>query len=437
MRKLISVLLAMTIIFSLLAGCGSKSTSNESKKPEPASSAKVEEKKEAPVKLTILHYMGEETKRKGLKAMCDAITAKYPNITFDIQAMAYAQYTGLLKTKISAGDAPDIIFGKPREFMELVKAGQIMDISGQAFLKNVSELVLEETTVDGKNYAVPIDIQATGVFYNKEMFEKQGLKAPATFTEFINACEKFKAAGIVPLSHGYKNTNQPNTEVYSYLMPMVEKNSANIFEIVQKGQKKLADYPEFKDAMQKYDKILKYKDPGDFGIDPAQALADFASGKRPMYINGGWIIGDVRATNPSGKFGFFPMPGTDNAAENKTPIGIDDVFMASAQTKNKEAVLKFFEFLASPDGAKLWVANAKLMSSIKGVELGEADEMVKDISKCIADKRYASRLNVQEFTGEHKQKFRASLHLFASKKDEERNVDKYIAEEDKELSAIK
>lgn len=38
------------------------------------------------------------------------------------------------------------------------------------------------------------------VFYNKDMFTKQGLKIPTTMEEFEDACAKFKAAGITPIA---------------------------------------------------------------------------------------------------------------------------------------------------------------------------------------------------------------------------------------------
>jgi len=52
---------------------------------------------------------------------------------------------------------------------------------------------------------LPFSMQGFGIYYNKDLFKKAGLdpaKAPKSEADFLAACEKLKAAGIVPIVTG-------------------------------------------------------------------------------------------------------------------------------------------------------------------------------------------------------------------------------------------
>lgn len=67
----------------------------------------------------------------------------------------------------------------------------------------VSADIADAFTYDGKIYATPYSILYNVILYNKEAFGKAGVKEPETFDEFLEACEKLKAAGVTPIA--FKN----------------------------------------------------------------------------------------------------------------------------------------------------------------------------------------------------------------------------------------
>lgn len=53
---------------------------------------------------------------------------------------------------------------------------------------------------------MPYMANASGVLYNKDMFEEHGWTIPTTWDEFTALCERIEAEGIQPLYFGFKDS---------------------------------------------------------------------------------------------------------------------------------------------------------------------------------------------------------------------------------------
>jgi ABC-type glycerol-3-phosphate transport system substrate-binding protein len=388
--------------------------------------------------ITLVHHMGEATKKGGLAAICKAVEAANPGVVFDVQGIEYNQYGPLLKTKIAAGDPPDIIFGRPFTYPELIKAGEIMDLTGQPFLSRVSQFAIDGVTIDGKVWGLPIDDDIRCVFYNKDLFAKVGAKVPATKSELIAVCQKFMAAGMTPYSLPGKKANVFTDYVHLIVLPMIYASDRNFFLDIQNKKRTFSDNPAFEKALKILDEtIVSFADPGDFAIEENQGNLNFAAEKYPMILNGMWMLGDVRQANPKGNFGSFAFPWSDNAAENRLLIGLDDIFMASSRTKNKDIVLKFMDYYSTPEGTKTWLKYSKLLSVIKGVKPDDPDPMAGDLLPYLDQGKIAPMTNVQALTGEYMQKFVENLQVYAAMSaDKRKDTASFIKKLNADFAAI-
>ena len=71
-------------------------------------------------------------------------------------------------------------------------------------MQYIRETELDTVTIDGGVYGIPMDTQAWGVFYNKELFEQAGIEdVPKTVTELEDCVDKLNDAGITPFAAGY------------------------------------------------------------------------------------------------------------------------------------------------------------------------------------------------------------------------------------------
>lgn len=443
--KRASALLLAGLLAATATGCSSGSktetvgetTSQETKeaenKGETTKAASGEE-----VTIRLVHYMGEQAKRDALDAMIAGFEAANPGIKVDVEVVASSSYIATYKNYIAAGEAPDIMFGKPQTMKEFVDGGYFMDLKDEDCMKNVLPMLADECTVDGGVYGFPIDAQVKATFYNKKMFKEAGLEAPKTKDEFFKVADTFNDKGIKPFVHPYNFIHGVFHELDSFFTSMAASaGNESVWRDSQEGKKELSDNATVKEAMEMFSKFASYKDAGDAAVDQTQGIQNFAAGQRPMYMNGGWLMGDVMAASPDGEFGMFPTPWSNNAQDNKLWVGIDDVFVVSSQTKQKEAVMTLLNYFASEESSKTWMNTAKLMTSNVTVSTDDADDFIKEIKSYIDNDMIVSKSLVPDYTSEYSTAFRTKLQEFVTLDDSQRDVAKLLQDIDYEIASIR
>lgn len=390
------------------------------------------------VTLRLVHYMGEQSKRDALDAMLEAFKAEYPSINVEVEVVASSSYIATYKNYIAAGEAPDIMFGKPQTMKEFVDGGYFMDLSGEECMENVLPMLKDECTVDGGVYGFPLDAQVKACFYNKKMFEEAGVEVPKTREELFKVADTFEEKGIKPFIHPYNFIHGVFHELDSFYTSMAAgTGNQTVWKDSQEGTKELSDNATVKDALEMFSKFASYKDPGDTAVDQTQGIQNFAAGQRPMYMNGGWLMGDVIAASPDGEFGMFPTPWSDKPGDNKLWVGIDDVFVVSSQTEHKDEVMALLSFFANEQSSKIWMETAKLMTSNVNVSTDDSDEFIKEIKSYIDNDMIVSKSQVPDYTSEYNTAFRTKLQEFVTLDDSQRDVTKLLQDIDYEIASIR
>jgi len=383
------------------------------------------------VEITILHIM-DGSHPSALQAVTDAMTLKNANLLFNIQQTSTVQYADLLKTKLTSGKAPDIIFGKVSEYTDIVRAGQIVDLTNQPFINRLTMEVRNMMTVDGKVYGIAEDVFTLGVFYNKDMFQKYNLQVPRTYTEYIHVMETFQANQITPFVRSYNEQQWIRLEFLSEWRMIAAKKYPNFFTDIQSGATKISDYPEFKDAMTRFAQRLSYRSGEERKIYADQALQAFAEGTSPMIILHSGNLSDIRKKNPEGNFGFFASPVSDDPQENQIFESPDSAFMITSQSKHQTEALALFDFMLSPEGWSIWSEHVSTIPAMKDAVSESKEPMLEDI----LNYQYQGKVtgDVFLFTGEAKKLEFEMFQQFAL--NPEVNLDEFIAEWEKKFSVL-
>jgi raffinose/stachyose/melibiose transport system substrate-binding protein len=79
-----------------------------------------------------------------------------------------------------------------------------------------------------------------------------------------------------------------------------------------------------------------------------QMPGDFASGKAAMLLDGSWDISSVLQANPKMQIGYFPLPGSNTAADNQPVSNADLTWVVLNNSKNKALAEKWLSFFATP-----------------------------------------------------------------------------------------
>jgi raffinose/stachyose/melibiose transport system substrate-binding protein len=143
-----------------------------------------------------------------------AFHTKHPEINIRFEPTVNTEYMPALQTQLQAKKGPDIISCAPFDFaLKLYTRGGLADISDLRGYENFPETALAGwRTDDGKHtYCVPVGSVIQGFYYNKNIFQKIGLAAPKTESEFFAALDKLKKNGVTPSTWGPRISGLPST----------------------------------------------------------------------------------------------------------------------------------------------------------------------------------------------------------------------------------
>ncbi|OCC04384.1 sugar ABC transporter substrate-binding protein [Labrys sp. WJW] len=310
-----------------------------------------------------------------------------PGIKVNFTPSAPPEYNAALNAKLDAGTAGDVIACRPFDAsLELYKKGQLTDLSTLPGMDNFTDTSKSAwQTDDGKTtFCVPVASVIHGFIYNKEAFDKLGLKPPQTEDEFFAALDKIKADGTyVPMAMGTKDLWEAATMGYQNIGPNYWKGEDGRLALI-KGAQKLTDA----DWVEPFVTLAKWKSYLGDGFE-AQTYPDsqnlFTLGRAAIYPAGSWEISPFGA-QAQFKMGAFPPPvrkaGDTCYISDHNDIG----FGLNAKSKNPEAAKKLLAWIASPEFATLY-ANAlpgffSLAKSEVKLENPLAQEFVSWRNKC-------------------------------------------------------
>lgn len=159
-----------------------------------------------------------------------------------------------------------------------------------------SMISLAGSLFDGKTMCIPYIPQAFMIFCNKGLLEECGVtEYPQTWEELMDACEKVKAAGHIPVT---TDSNYCTSWVGYYMSRRLGND--RVMELA-KDSSQWASEQGVKDTAEAiaYMAAKGYFDPNiESNVYPAAQQDMVISENVAMYINGTWLPNEVAATTP-------------------------------------------------------------------------------------------------------------------------------------------
>lgn len=201
MKKHLSAVLASALALVLLmSACGpaASNPTNTPGNPDPKPSQQQDTPPtDQPVTITYSNYNASGGNEETLQKMYEAFHEEYPNITVEIETIAYNDYFTQLQTRVSGGTAPDCYELNIENFAAYANKGALAEITGVDF-SGLDETSLNAFNVDGKQYGLPGKFSNVVLFYNKDLFDQAKIDYPTadwTQDDLQKAAEAIRALG--------------------------------------------------------------------------------------------------------------------------------------------------------------------------------------------------------------------------------------------------
>ncbi len=286
---------------------------------------------------------------EGLAGMFRIYKELYPGVEIvnaTVAGGAGTNFKAVLATRLIGGDPPDTF--------QLHAGLEVETYSPEQFLEPADDIYASEGLEDvfpadllallkykGHYWGVPANIHRSNVlWYNKAVFEANGLTPPTSFDEFIAVSDALQTAGIQPYVIGTKDGWE----------------AAHVFENVLVGTLGADGYkglwtgatdwsgPEVTQALENFKMMMSYANPDHPALTWDGAGEYLINGTGGMMIMGDWTDGWFTSKAFTG-YGWAPPPGTQG-----TFVALSDSFSLPKGAPDAENARNWLKVVGSKAG---------------------------------------------------------------------------------------
>lgn len=383
MKKILALFLAVMLLAGMVA-CAASGTEQpaqtqpaQTETPTEAADAQPTAADGEKIKLKVF-LLSEDTNRLTLynDYYSKRIGEAFPDyeVEFELPGTSFSEK---LKVYNSSGELPDIYWG----LSDLtILSDNSLDltpyITADGFIDRYRTAGALIPYTDGKIYAISSGTDAyfsAGLWYNKDIFEAEGIEIPQSYEELLAACKKLSDAGIVPIAaYEWPFTNWIFQELATNDGP----------EAMQKLMAHETDFndPAFVEAARKIQELV------DIGAVPADVatttyeenISMFNTGKAAMLYHPIWCLAGV---DESINVDYISLAsyGHDLSVLNGWGQAVGG-FMVAKNSANPEAAVKVAEWLCEQD-AEYFTSIGNAVS----LDVGQPEPEMSPIVKAFYD----------------------------------------------------
>jgi raffinose/stachyose/melibiose transport system substrate-binding protein len=296
-----------------------------------------------------------EQELPGLQAFVDEAAKSYTAATVKPMLQDTAVVISQFQTAAAAGEAPDIQFlWNGIYHMESVWLGYLQPLNGlvsDEIIKASSPTLL--SNFGGKTYRLGWYPLPMIWIYNKDLYDKAGLdadKAPATWDEFLAACEKLKSSGVAPVGGGIQDGYWGEW----YFGHALGQNVDSAGEVIGlfTGERDFRE-PKYHEHWVKLEELKKagFLNSEMSSTELYPGIDLIVAGKVAAGLSvGSRVPADSKATK--GRIGTMVMPVYGKGKLAGQPIFDSQGLGIPAKAKDPKAAAAFLEYLQSPEQLK-------------------------------------------------------------------------------------
>jgi sn-glycerol 3-phosphate transport system substrate-binding protein len=265
----------------------------------------------------------------------------------------------------AAGNPPDIARLKEIWVFEMFLKNAMAPLDG--YFKtdkdfNASDLLplyQDNFKYKGQNYAVAREVSIIVGYYNKQLFQQNGLdpeKPPETYDQFRDFAKRTTKAGATPQESFWGfDPYEYSTREFVFLWPFLHMKRFGADFWNKDKTAVVLNTPAHIEAMQLFvDMIQKDRSTVPPGVSVPQSTSGGKTGKVAMWEQGTWDIPLIPQQSPDIKFGVFLWPKKVN--QGHVPLAGSTAMTKAA--KDPDATWEFIKWWNTPESQIGWYLNA-------------------------------------------------------------------------------
>ncbi|WP_416972795.1 extracellular solute-binding protein [Streptomyces sp. 4F14] len=311
-------------------------------------------------------------------ALAKKFESQNPGVKIKIVQLENDAYKSKMTAQTASGKLPDIFHTWGGGVLkQQVDAGLVEDLTERTkpWSDGLLPVAKAPYLLDEKVYGIPFDIGMIGFWYNKALFKKAGIAAPpATWSAFLDAVRKLKAAKITPLALAGKES-----WTGMYYWAYLAMRTAGLDALQKADADKDFSGDGFVQAGQHLQELVDLQpfQKGFLGAaysSPTGQAAAVGNAKAAMELMGQWAP-TVEADAGKGigaDLGFFPFPAVEGGKG-----AITEVFGGGGghalRKGAPQAAVDFLKFFASQATDLELVTRTGVLPIVPGAESGLKD----------------------------------------------------------------
>ncbi|MEM7537519.1 MAG: sugar ABC transporter substrate-binding protein [Chloroflexota bacterium] len=287
-------------------------------------------------------------------------------------------YYEKIQANFAAGDSADILYMQGWQWQAYTENGVLVDLSDyisndgvEAFFPG-GENYDNQTLWQGGRYMTPTDTGALVVYYNKDLFDKQGVAYPEAGWKW----EDFQQM-ILDLSHEDDGTKyygwgqaQGWNGAYGRNTNFMRRNGHIEWDQITEPTTADWDHPDIASALQflVYDAIANDWSPGPALIEGGGVGLD--TGRVAMYLEGPWAMprlqGELATTEEGINFDVVQAP--TGSADRDFTFGHVHGHVITAPSENKDASWDVIKYILGEEGQTIIANGGRMCGTPDNIE---------------------------------------------------------------------
>ena len=349
MKKMKCIILLIGV-FVLLTACSDKTPEKKEEGFVPTLDTNTE------CSITVV---GSYDNFEALEAEFDRFNEIYPKV--QLSYVKLDDYSNIIGTALEGEDKPNIFFtyasmvGNEQYNSVFAHAEDLSDEALKLDLGCIRPGLIDRDE-EGRVMMVPVFSRSYGMLVNNDLFEKEGLSVPTTWTELLKVCEEFKKKGYKSPMMGYSKDSS-SCLMYTVAYPIFAATLADNSEALKMANDLNPAAGEYmRPALEAVEQLIQsgcvdLNECNKIEDNYTQVILRFFEGDVPMMIcSGDTVSGTKKRESQSEaftaspfKYTFSPIPSTEEGGYFIDSPSVE--FSVNKDCDNLDMTNEFMRFL--------------------------------------------------------------------------------------------